>query len=73
MVLSFSGSLAIATMVFDRTKCIYLNNELGLVGPTVMNLNSNELHYYPFMVSLGRCDGSCNTLDDLLSRILVPN
>ena len=73
VVLSFSGSLAIATMVFDRTKCIYLNNELGLVGPTLMNLNSNELHYYPFMVSLGRCDGSCNTLDDLLSRILVPN
>ena len=73
MVLSFSGSLASATMVFDHTKYIYLNNELGLGGPTLMNLNSNELHYHSFMVSLGRFNGSCNTLDDLLSRIFVPN
>ena len=50
-----------------------LNNELCLAGPTLINLNSNELHYYPFMVSLGTCNGSRNTLDDLLSRIFVPN
>ena len=52
---------------------IYLNNELGLGGPTLMNSNLNELHYHPFMVSLGRFNGSFNTLDDLLSRIFVPN
>ena len=73
VVLSFSGSLASATLFFDRTRCIYLNNELCLAGPTLINLNSNELHYYPFMVSLGTCNGSRNTLDDLLSRIFVPN
>ena len=45
-----------------------LNNEQGLARPT-LDLNSDELHYYPFIISLNRCNGSCNTLDDLWSRI----
>ena len=40
---------------------------------TLIDLNPNELCYYPFMVNLGRCYGSCNTLNDLSSRIRVPN
>ena len=31
-----------------------------------------RLHYYPFMVSLDRCDGSCNAIDDPSGRICVP-
>ena len=41
--------------------------------PTVIDLKSNELYYYSLMVSLDRCNGSCNTLDDFSSRICVPN
>ena len=40
---------------------------------TRIDLNPNKLGYYPFMVNLGRCNGSCNTLNDLSSRIYVPN
>ena len=29
----------------------------------------DELHYYPFIISLDRCDGSCNTVEDPLGRI----
>lgn len=32
-----------------------------------------ELPYYLLMASLDRFKGSCNTLDDLQSRICVPN
>ena len=28
-----------------------------------IDLNPDELGYYPFVVSLDRCDGSCNTVD----------
>ena len=40
---------------------------------TLINLNPNELHYYIFMVSLDRCNGSCNTLDDPFARICFRN
>ena len=63
-LLRFSGSLGCITKVSDRTKCISINNEPSLARHTLTNLNPNELHYYPFMVSLERCSGSCNTLDD---------
>ena len=40
-----------------------------------MNPNeySQELHCYPFMVKLGRCVGSWNTLNDLSNKVCVPN
>ena len=53
--LSFSGSLA--------TKCISLNDETCLLRSNLIDLNPNKLHYYSFLVSLDRCNRSCNTLD----------
>ena len=70
---SLSKSLTHLAKVSDRTKIISLNNEPCLSRPALFDLNSSELYYYPFMVSLDRCNGSCNTLDDLSSRIYVPN
>ena len=39
---------------------------------TLIDLNPYEynqkLHYHPFMVYLGRYNGSCNTLEDLFSK-----
>ena len=48
-----------------------------MTQPTPINLHPNqysqELRYYPFVVNLDRCAGNHNTLDDLSSRICVPN
>ena len=33
-----------------------------MVRPTLIDLNSVELKYYPFMISLDKCTGSCNVL-----------
>ena len=52
LLLSFSISFA--------TKCLFLNDELWIAK--LINRNSVELKYYPFMVSLIRCTGSCNIL-----------
>ena len=60
VLLSSSESLAHIAMV--RTKCLSLNDELCMVRPTLIDLNPVELRYYPFMISLDRCNGSCNVL-----------
>ena len=49
------------------------SNESCLARPTLIDLNLNELHYYPFVVNLDRCSGSCSTLDDLPRRLSVLN
>ena len=33
-----------------------------MVRPTLIYLNSVELKYYPFLISLDKCAGSCNVL-----------
>ena len=35
-----------------------LNDELCMVSGTLADINSNELRYYPFMISLSKCTGS---------------
>ena len=56
-LLSFSSSLAC-----DRTKCLFLSDEPCMVRNTLIDLNPVELKYYPFMLSLNKCTGSCNVL-----------
>ena len=53
-----------------------MHNYICITRPTTLiNLNPDEhnqgLHHYPFMVSLDRCNGNCNTLDALSGRIFV--
>ena len=33
-----------------------------MVRPTLIDLNPVELKYFPFMISLNKCIGSCNVL-----------
>ena len=48
-----------------------------MTQPTFVNLHRNEysqrLCYYLFAVNLDKCVASCNTLNDLSSRLCVPN
>ena len=53
------------------------SNEKFTTQRTIINLCSNEytrgLYYYPFLVNLYKCVGSCNTLNDLSNKVCVPN
>ena len=33
-----------------------------MVGPILIDLNPVELKYYPFVISIDKCTGSCNVL-----------
>ena len=52
ILLSFSSSLA--------TKCLPLNHKPCMVIPTPIDLNPVKLKYYWFIISLDKCNGSCN-------------
>ena len=65
------------TNVSSHTKCVSLSNQKCITQPTPFNLHPNEysqeLHYYPLVVKLDRCVGSCFTLNDLSNKVCVPN
>ena len=58
--MSFSGFLARVAKVSDQTKCVSLNDKPCMVRSTLIDLNPIKLKYYPFMISLDKCNGSCN-------------
>ena len=62
-LLSFTRSLA--------TKYIALNNEPCMTRPTVIDLNL-IVNYYPFLICLGKCNGSCKAIDELSMKICNP-
>ena len=62
LLLKFSESLAHVAKVSDQTKCLFLNGEPCMVRSTLTDLNTVDLKYYPFMISLDKCTGSCNVL-----------
>ena len=59
--LSFIISLA--------TKFPSLNDDPWMVRPTLIDLSPFELKYYPFIITLDKCSGTCNVLS---SKICIP-
>ena len=43
-----------------------------MIRPTCIDLNVVERNYYPFVINLGKCNGSCNAIDKLSTKICVP-
>ena len=43
--------------------------------PKILDVNEGigEALFYPYNVLVNKCSGSCNTLDDSMSRVCVPN
>ena len=62
VLLGFIESLAHVAKISDQTKCLSLNDEPCMVRPILTDLNSVEVKYYLFMISLDKCTGSCNIL-----------
>ena len=65
VLLSFRKSLV--------TKYVSLNNEKYMIIPFQVDLNTVDLKYYPFMISLDKCNGNCNFVNELSMRICVQN
>ena len=73
----FIGLLTGLVNGYNHTKCVSSSNQKCMVQPTLINLHPNEysqkFHYDPFAVTLDRCVGICNTLNDLSDKVCVPN
>ena len=43
--------------------------------PKILDVNEGvyEALFYPYKVLVNKCSGSCNTLDDPMAKLCVPN
>ena len=54
-------------------RSVSMNNRLCMVRQTLIDLNPDELYHYPFIISMNRCNGPCNTAEDPFGGICIPN
>ena len=56
-------------------ECVSITNQECMPKPKILDVNEGvgEALFYPYNVLVNKCNGSCNTLDDPVARICVPN
>ena len=70
-------NLAISLFGIIKTKalaCVPVINQKCMPSPKILDVNEGigEALFYPFKVLVNKCSGSCNTLDNPMSKICTP-
>ena len=48
-----------------------MNNQECKIRTEIINLNTNEPMFYPYIIKINRSKGSCNTINDPYAKICV--
>ena len=47
----------------NPSECVSMNNQNCKIRPEIINVNNNELVFYPFNIKVNKCCGSCNNIN----------
>ena len=56
-------------------ECVSVVNQKCMPRPKILDVNEGigEALFYPCNVLVNKCSGSCNTLEDPMAKLCVPN
>ena len=59
----------------NTLECLSIINREYMPRPEILQVNEGvgEALFYPYNVLVNKCSGSCNTLDDPMAKICIPN
>ena len=71
-------NLAISLFSIIKTKtleCVSVVSQKCMPRPNILDVNEGvgEALFYPYNVQVNKCSGSCNTLDNPMVKLCVPN
>ena len=63
-----------STLKVRALECVSVVNQKCMPRPKILNVNEGigETLFYPYNVLVNKCSGSCDTLDNPMSKICVP-
>ena len=64
---------AVTIISCNALKCVLMNNEECKIRPDILNINRDELSFYPDSVEVNKCSGSCNNINDPYAKLCVPD
>ena len=60
-------------VVTKALECVSVVNEMCLARPKIINTNANEPVFYPLSINVNKCSGDCNTINDPMAKLCVPD
>ena len=63
-----------SVLKLNSLECLSVINQKCMLIPKILNVNEGigEALFYLYNVLVNKCSGSCDTLDDPMSKICVP-
>ena len=49
-------------------KCVSMNNQERKVKPKIVDVNSNEPVFFPYIIKTNKCSGSSNNINDPVAK-----
>ena len=69
-------SLLISLFGIIKTKaleCVSVTNQECMARPTIIDVNKNEIVFYPLSIKVSKCSGNCNNINDPIAKLCIPD
>ena len=57
----------------NSLECVSMNDQNCKIRSEIINVNTNESVFYPYSITINKCKGSCNTINDPYATLCVPD
>ena len=70
----FTGlAFLLALTRVNLLSCISMNNQECKVRPKIVDVNGDDTVFFPFNIKTNKCSGSCNNINNPLTKLCVPD
>ena len=59
------------TLNVNSLEYVSMNKQECKIRSEIINVNTNEPMLYPYSITINKCKGSCNTINDLYTKLCV--
>ena len=61
------------TLNVNSLECVPMSNQECKIRSEIINVNTNEPMFYPYSITMNKCKGICNTINDPYVKLCVPD
>ena len=59
--------------ILNSLEFVSINNQECKIRSEIINVNTNEPVFYPYSITMNKCKGSCDTINDSYAKLCVPD
>ena len=57
----------------NSLECVSMNNQKCKIRSKLISRNTDKPVFYPYSITINKCKGSCNTINDPYAKLCVPD